>query len=111
LPAQAVGTRQHMQMIDRQLRGKDHWASVVRRYVAAKAALRRKAWAAGRHAITPEPAMPPIPPEMPPNPTQPVEAPPVVDDPPGVSPPAPVHDPPSMPPRPNASFKQPPRRC
>ena len=84
-------------MIESETRHKDRWAKAVRNYVMARAALRRG-------AITPEPTMPPIPPEMPPNPIPP-DMPPVIDDPPGVAPPAPVRDPPAMPPRPNAAFK------
>ena len=84
-------------MIDPETRRKDAWAKVVRNYVMARAALKRA-------AITPEPTIPPIPPEMPPTPT-PVDVPPVIDDPPGVAPLAPVRDPPSMPPRPSAVIK------
>jgi len=98
-----------LQMFDSPRRGKDHWAAAVHRYLAAKAALGRRGWTRSRHAITPEPAMPPIPPEMPPTPS-PIDVPPVVDDPPGVPPPAPPHDPPTMPPSPNAAVKQPRQR-
>jgi len=82
-----------LSMIDPETRRKDTWAKAVRNYVMARAALKRA-------AITPEP----IPPEMPPTPT-PVDVPPVIDDPPGVAPPAPVRDPPSMPPQPSAVIK------
>ena len=77
------------------------WVQAVQRYVASRAAL--------NCAITPEPTLPPIPPEMPPHPT-PEDIPPVIDDPPGVAPPAPVRDPPAMPPRPHAAISATQRR-
>lgn len=86
-------------MMKTETRRKDRWAKAVRNDVTARAVLRRG-------AITPEPTMPPIPPEMPPNPIPP-DMPPVIDDPPGVAPPAPVRDPPTMPPRPNVTLKVP----
>ncbi len=52
-----------------------------------------RAFAAARHAHTPDPT--PIPPDKPP--PVPTEQPPV-DDPPAHQPPAPVHDPPDKPP-------------
>jgi hypothetical protein len=82
---------QEPNMVKQQRRNNETWGTALRRYLAARAFLRRD-------AIAPDPAQPPIPPEMPPHPS-PDEMPPAVDDPPGVPAPPPLRDPPAAPPR------------